>query len=99
MNVPDALPGVIAVVHDQPVVVRVAGIRRDAPDDLEEPSAKALVLEIGEPRDMHARHHEHVEWCRGVAIRERDRIGVLMHECGRDLARDDAAEHAVTHGS
>jgi len=89
----------IAVVHDQAVVVRVAGIRRDAPHDLQEPAAEAFVLEIGELRDVHTWHDEHMERCGRVAVRERDRIRVLMHERGRDLAGDDAAEHAITHGS
>lgn len=99
MEVPDALSGALAVVHHHPVGVRVTGIGRDAPHDLQEPSAEALVLEIRELRDVEARHDEHMERRGRVAIGEGDRVVVLIDERRGDLAGDDAAEHAVVHGS
>ncbi len=98
VEVPHALPGVIAVIHDQPVAVGVAGIRGDAPDDLQKTSTEPLVLEIGQLCDVDPRHDQHMQWRRRTQIGEGDGVTVLMHERGRDLARDDAAEDAVPHG-
>ncbi len=94
----DRLARACPVVHDHPEGLAVTRIDRDAPCDGEEVPRERLVLQLGEPRDMRARDHEHVKWRRGGQIAEGDRLRILMDDRRGKLARRDTAEHAVAHG-
>lgn len=99
VQVPDGLPGGLAVVDDEAEAVPVPGIRRDRAGDPEEMPAERRVVEIGERRDVRAGHDEHMQRRLRVDVSERDGAVVLMDDLRGDLARDDAADHAIAHTS
>jgi hypothetical protein len=94
---PDGLARVIAVVHDQAEVVGMPGILRDRPRGLQQLSAKSLVLEVRQPRDVGARDDENVEGRPWIGVGERENVRVLVDDRRWDLLRGDLAEDAVGH--
>lgn len=98
VQVPDGLSGLVAVVGDEAEVLSVARVRRDLPHHAQQVPREGGIVEVSEPRDVGARHDEHVERGGGLQIVEGDGTVVLVHERRGDLARDDPAEDAVGHG-
>ena len=99
MQVQDVLPGVVAVVHDQPEVVTDPALTRDRAHRLEEPATKGLVLEVREPLDVLPRHDQHVKGRAREDVVDRQHIIVLVDDRRGDLSRHDATEQAVVHAA
>ena len=96
VQVEDALPGALAVVRDQPVVLETE-VARDGGgprDDLADPGASPSAG-VGEPADVLPRNDEDVR--RGLRrdVVERVDLVVGVDLLRRDLARRDPAEEAV----
>jgi hypothetical protein len=99
VEVRDGLAGDIAVVHDQAEVVGDPALSCDAPDRLEQLTAKDLVLEVRELLHMLSRHHKDVEWRARKDVVDRHDVVVLIDDGRRDLSGHDAAEQAVVHAA
>ena len=99
MEVRDGLAGNIAVIQDEPEVLGDPALPRDAPDRLEQLTAKDLVLEVRELLDMLLRDHKNVERRAGEDVVDRHHVVVLIHDGRRDLSGHDAAEQAVVHAA
>ena len=99
VEVADALPDGPAAVDDDAERAAVAGIGRNLPDDLQEPSADLLVSQLEHVRDVRPRDDERVEGRLRGAILERDDVLVLIEELRGDLAARDLAEHTVSHAA
>ena len=99
MEMRDGLAGDIAVVHDQPEVLGNPTLARDAPDRLEQLTAKDLVLEVRELLHVLLRDHKDVERRAREDVVDRHDIVVLIDDGRRDLSGHDAAEQAVVHAA
>ena len=93
---PDGLTGRAAIVHDGPELgmTRVPG---DPARHCQQVPSEVHVLEVGERRDMGARHDEHVERRRRTQVVEGDGTVILVDELRGNVAAHDAAEDAVRH--
>jgi len=99
VQVQDVLPGVVAVVHDQPEVVADPALARDRTHRLEEPATKGLVLEVREPLDVLPRHDQDMEGRAGEDVVDRQHVIVLIDDRRGDLSRHDATKEAVVHAA
>ena len=99
MEMRDGLAGEIAVVYDEPEVLGDPTLPRDAPDRLEQLTAKDLVLEVRELLHVLLRDDQDVERRAGEDVVDRHDVVVLIDEGRRDLSGHDAAEQAVVHAA
>ena len=99
MEMWDRLAGLIAVVQDQAEVLGEPTLARNAPDRLEQLTAKDLVLEVRKLLHMLLRDHKDVERRARKDVVDRHDVIVLIDDGRRDLSGHDAAEQAVVHAA
>jgi len=95
----DGLARDVAVVQDKPEVLGEPTLARNAPDRLEQLTAKDLVLEVRKLLHMLLRDHKDVERRAGEHVVDRHDVVVLIDDGRRDLPGHDAAEQAVVHAA
>ena len=98
MKVFDRLPRGLTAIHDQAEALGIASVGGDAPGRLQQVTAERDLVQIGQIRDVRARHDQSVQGRLWVEIAEANGVIVSVDDLCRDVACDDPAEQAIGHG-